>query len=117
MKRTADAARSSHIRRKTRTEPSQPCQFATYWRTHLTNVWLRASRSGVYNKRGVTSRGLTEGGQQEYDLADKYAAWAEAVQTSHPRTSAALRGILESYREEGSRNDEEARRFMEGMDF
>ena len=72
---------------------------------------------GVYNKRGVTSRGLTEGGQQEYDLADKYAAWAEAVQTSHPRTSAALRGIAESYREEGSRNDEEARRFMEGMDF
>lgn len=72
---------------------------------------------GVYNKRGVTSRGMTEGGQQEYDLADKYAAWAEAVQTSHPRTSATLRGIAESYREEGRRNDEEARRFMEGMDF
>lgn len=72
---------------------------------------------GVYNKRGVTSRGMTEGGQQEYDLADKYAAWAEAVQASHPRTAATLRDLAESYREEGRRNDEEARRFLEGMDF
>lgn len=72
---------------------------------------------GVYNKRGVTSRGMTEGGQQEYELADKYAAWAEAVQASHPRTAAALRNIAESYREEGRRNDEEARRILEGMDF
>lgn len=72
---------------------------------------------GVYNKRGVTSRGMTEGGQQEYNLARQYAAWAEAVQASHPRTAAALRDIAESYREEGRRNDEEARRFLEGMDF
>lgn len=72
---------------------------------------------GVFNKRGVTSRGMTEGGQQEYDLADQYAAWAEAVQASHPRTAAALRDIANSYREEGQRNDEEARRFLEGMDF
>ncbi|WP_433079429.1 hypothetical protein ACQP1P_40135 [Dactylosporangium sp. CA-052675] len=71
---------------------------------------------GVYNKRGFTSRGMTEGGQQEYDLADKYAGWAQAVQASHPRTAAALRDIAESYREEGRRNDEEARRFLEGMD-
>ena len=72
---------------------------------------------GVYNKRGVTSRGMTDGGQQEYDLADRYGAWAEAVQASHPRTAAALRDIANSYREEGQRNDEEARRFLEGMDF
>lgn len=72
---------------------------------------------GVFNKRGVTSRGMTEGGQQEYHLADQYATWAEAVQASHPRTAAALRNIADSYREEGRRNDEEARRFLEGMDF
>ncbi|CAH0253376.1 hypothetical protein SRABI02_03230 [Plantibacter cousiniae] len=72
---------------------------------------------GVYNKRGVTSRGMTEGGQQEYDLANKYSAWAEAVQASHPRTAATLRDIAETYRDEGRRNDEEARRFLEGMDF
>jgi hypothetical protein len=78
---------------------------------------VRGFSIGVFNKRGVTSRGMTEGGQQEYDLADKYAAWAEAVQASHPRTAAALRDIADSYREEGRRNDEEARRFLEGMDF
>jgi hypothetical protein len=71
---------------------------------------------GVFNKRGVTSRGMTDGGQQEYDLADQYASWAETVQASHPRTAAALRDIADSYREEGRRNDEEARRFLEGMD-
>lgn len=72
---------------------------------------------GVHNKRGVTTRGMTEGGQQEYDLADKYAAWAGAAQATHPRTAAALREIAASYREEGRRNDDEARRFLEGMDF
>ncbi|WP_101254325.1 hypothetical protein [Streptomyces barkulensis] len=72
---------------------------------------------GVYNKRGVTSRSMAEGGQQEYDLADEYAAWAEAVQATHPRTASVLRDIADSYREEGRRNDEEARRFLEGMDF
>jgi hypothetical protein len=71
---------------------------------------------GVFNKRGVTSRGMTDGGQQEYELADRYASWAEMVQASHPRTAAALRDLADSYREEGRRNDEEARRFLEGMD-
>jgi hypothetical protein len=71
---------------------------------------------GSFNKRGVTSRGMTEGGQQEYALANQYASWAELVQASHPRTAAALRDLADSYREEGRRNDEEARRFLEGMD-
>jgi len=77
---------------------------------------LRGFLIGVYNKRGVTSRGMAEGGQQEYELAGQYFAWAEAVQASHPRTAAALRDIADAYREEGRRNDEEARRFLEGMD-
>lgn len=71
---------------------------------------------GLHNKRGVTSRGMTEGGKQEYDLADKYEAWARGVEATHPRTAGALRVVAESYREEGRRNDEEARRFLEGLD-
>ena len=71
---------------------------------------------GLPNKRGVTSRGMTEGGKQEYDLAKRYEGWAEAVQDTHPRTAGALRSVAESYREEGRRNDEEARRFLEGLD-
>ncbi len=71
---------------------------------------------GLRNKRGVTSRGLTEGGRQEYDLADKYDGWAEAVEATHPRTAGALRSVAEAYREEGRRNDEEVRRYLEGLD-
>jgi hypothetical protein len=71
---------------------------------------------GLHNKRGVTSRGMTEGGKQEYDLADRYEAWAQAVEATHPRTAGALRTVAESYRDEGRRNDEEARRFLEGLD-
>jgi hypothetical protein len=71
---------------------------------------------GLRNKRGMTSRGLTDGGQQEYELADRYDAWAEAVEATHPRTAGALRGVAESYREEGRRNDEEVRRYLEGLD-
>ncbi|MBF6412008.1 hypothetical protein [Nocardia cyriacigeorgica] len=78
---------------------------------------VRGFSIGVFNKRGVTSRGMAEGGQQEYDLANQYATWSEAVQASHPRTAAALRDLADSYRAEGQRNDEEARRFLEGMDF
>jgi hypothetical protein len=71
---------------------------------------------GLFNKRGVTSRGMTEGGEQEYELAAQYDEWAAAVQATHPRTAAALRDVASSYREEGRRNDEEAKRFLEGLD-
>lgn len=71
---------------------------------------------GLHNKRGVTSRGMAEGGKQEYELADGYEAWAQLVDATHPRTAAALRLVAESYREEGRRNDEEARRFLEGLE-
>jgi len=71
---------------------------------------------GLYNKRGVTSRAITEGGRQEYELANRYERWAEAIEATYPRTAGALRTIAASYREDGRRNDEEARRFLEGLD-
>jgi hypothetical protein len=71
---------------------------------------------GLHNKRGVTSRGMTEGGMQEYELADGFEAWALLVEATHPRTAGSLRLVAESYREEGRRNDEEVRRFLEGLD-
>ena len=71
---------------------------------------------GVFNKRGVTSRGLTEGGEQEYQLARQFHDWASAVGETHPRTAVILRSIADSYMEEGRRHDEEARRCLEGLD-
>jgi len=52
---------------------------------------------GVHNGRGVTSRGMLDGGQQERDLAKQYNAWAEATKFDSPRTSAMLREIARSY--------------------
>lgn len=80
------------------------------------NRFERGFSIGLFNKRGVTSRGLTDGGKQEYDLADKYESWAGAVQATHPRTASALRDLAESYREEGRRNDDEVKRYLEGLD-
>jgi len=71
---------------------------------------------GLLNKRGVTSRGLSEGGQKEYDLAKKYEDWARAVEATYPRTAGALRSVAEAYREEGRRHDQDAQRFLEGLD-
>ncbi|MEX0160632.1 MULTISPECIES: hypothetical protein [unclassified Microbacterium] len=71
---------------------------------------------GLYNKRGVTSRGMTEGGDQEYALADRYDSWAAGVQATHPRTASVLRDVANGYRDEGRRNDEEVKRHLEGLD-
>ena len=71
---------------------------------------------GLYNKRGVTWRGMTDGGKQEYELAEEYEAWARGIEATHPRTASSLRAVAESYRDEGRRNDEEAKRFFEGLD-
>lgn len=76
----------------------------------------RGFRTGLFNKRGITSRGLTDGGEQEYHLANQYDSWATAVQATHPRTASVLRRVAEGYRDEGHRNDEEARRHLEGLD-
>jgi hypothetical protein len=70
----------------------------------------------IYNKRGVTSRGLTDGGRQEYVLADDYEEKAKRTADRWPRVSAALRSVAEGYRSEGRRNDEESERFRAGLD-
>ncbi len=80
------------------------------------NHLQRGFSIGLFNKRGITSRGLTDGGEQEYNLAAKYEWWASAVQATHPRTASALRDLAESYRQEGRRNYEEVRRYLEGLD-
>jgi len=72
--------------------------------------------NGIYNKRGVTTRGLTDGGRQEYELADTFENFASKVMSEWPRTGALLRSVSEGYRIQGRREDEEARQFMEGLD-
>jgi transcriptional regulator with XRE-family HTH domain len=65
---------------------------------------------GVHNSRGVTSRGMLDGGKQERDLAQRYNLWAETTKLDYPRTSAMLREIARSYESHARDFDDEAER-------
>lgn len=73
-------------------------------------------RIECFNKRGVVSRALDEGGRQEYALADTYQDWADRMSATAPRTSRVLRSLADGYRQDGAREDEAARRRLEGFD-
>jgi len=73
-------------------------------------------RTEVYNMRGVTSRGPTEGGLQEWALAKQYGDWADALKNTWPRTAALLRSLSRDYEAEAKMHDEEAERFREGLE-
>jgi transcriptional regulator with XRE-family HTH domain len=65
---------------------------------------------GAQNKRGVTTRGMTDGGSQERDLAANYRRWAKTTALEWHRTSAALARIAGSYDELGQWHDHRAER-------
>lgn len=69
-----------------------------------------------FNKRGVVSRSLDEGGKLEYALADQYTGWAKRMAITAPRTAVILRKLAEGYRLDGLREDEDTRRRLEGFD-
>jgi hypothetical protein len=62
----------------------------------------------AYNSRGVTWRGLTEGGRQEHELAERYRSYAQAVSDRWPRTAVLLRRIAKGFEAEARREDQEA---------
>jgi len=70
---------------------------------------------GIYNKRGVTSRGVFDGGESEKDLADEYRAAAEDAK-AWPRTRRRLLELAESYEHDARRNEVEAERRRRGLD-
>lgn len=66
---------------------------------------------GRVNQRGVTSRGVFDGGDQERLLETEYREMAAGIAAKWPRTARVLRGIADSYQREGRRHDAEAERF------
>jgi hypothetical protein len=60
---------------------------------------------GIYNKRGVFSKTLKEGGAQERALAEMYRKYADASKFEWTKTAATLRRIAESYEEHARRED------------
>lgn len=69
--------------------------------------------TGEINKRGVTSRGIFDGGDQERELEKKYREMAAKISTRWPRTARVLRGIADSYQQDARRHDSEAERMSD----
>lgn len=57
----------------------------------------RGITTGVFNKRGVVTRSIGEGGIQERQLAETYYFYAVILGDSYPRTAAMLRSIADRY--------------------
>jgi hypothetical protein len=60
---------------------------------------------GIFNKRGVVSRGFAEGGEQERELVSTYDSYAGACDIDSPRVAGALRKVADMYRNEARRED------------
>ena len=62
---------------------------------------------GVYNSRGVVSRGLDEGGTQERELSARYRGWAEQLAFDYPYVANILERIAKGYDRDAEREDSE----------
>jgi hypothetical protein len=69
----------------------------------------------TFNRRGVTSRGLEDGGGQEAALVARYKAAASKFANQWPRTAAILRGLADSYEADSRREEGSAERFRTGF--
>lgn len=65
-------------------------------------------RTESFNSRGVTQRGMFEGGVQERELADRWRAWTGVVGIRYPRTHRLLSRIVEDWDEQAKREDVDA---------
>jgi len=75
---------------------------------------FRGFRTGCFNKRGVTSRGVFDGGAQERELAAEYRANAKALEITHPKLSGTLESLAKAYDRDGLVEDQEVRLRREG---
>lgn len=85
----------------------------------LDRIEFEELRNGFYfgclNKRGVVSRGMDEGGEQERDLEEYYRQQAKALQASHPHLANTLQAVAESYKSDAHREDNNAKLRKEGI--
>jgi len=64
-------------------------------------------QSGIYNKRGVVSRSIREGGAQDRALAEEYRKHADSCQVDWPLTAASFRRVAAGYEEDARRADDD----------
>ncbi|CRI65399.1 conserved hypothetical protein [Thiocapsa sp. KS1] len=68
----------------------------------------RGFETGTYNKRGITSRAMDEGGNQERVLADRFRRYAIGLAATHPHLAESLERIARTYEHDAKRHDEDA---------
>lgn len=68
---------------------------------------------GRTNQRGVTSRGVYDGGDQERELEKEYRQMATRIATRWPRTARVLRDIADGYQREAAFYDADAERLAD----
>lgn len=63
---------------------------------------------GERNKRGMTSRGPYDGGEQERELVARYNSWAKATESKWRRTTRILRELADAYERDARDEDDDA---------
>lgn len=85
----------------------------------IEEVQLDHIETGLYlfilNSRGVTSRGLEDGGAQELKLAADYRVKAQDLADIAPRVASLFRGVAASYESDARRIEEDAERVRRGL--
>jgi hypothetical protein len=71
-------------------------------------IALDSFQTAAFNGRGVTTRGVYDGGQQERQLARDYHSYADACQMRWPRVAANLRELALGYEAQGRYMDDQA---------
>ena len=64
---------------------------------------------GVQNRRGVSTRGMNEGGSQERTLASKYREWAKQHAFDYPYVSRVLEVVAADYEHEANWHDSDVK--------
>jgi hypothetical protein len=65
----------------------------------------RGLEVGRFNQRGVITRSLSEGGEQERKIAANYESQAELIRFKFPRTASMLKRMADTYKRDAIRED------------
>ncbi len=66
--------------------------------------------AAIFNKRGATSRGVFDGGEQERVLARHFSRLSELHKNRFPNVASILDNLSKGYEEDAKREDESAER-------
>lgn len=90
-----------------------PCSVAREYIEKGLDEIAKGMEMARHNERGISWRGLADGGKQERDMAKKYQQDADQIKIDYPRTAAFLNRIAEGYIRDSKRMDKNAERFTD----